>query len=356
MPAREHGSMFDGVLGRSRRRLESMPSKTILVRMPNWLGDAVMATPALENLLRHAADFRVVLAAPRLVAAMFRSNPAFHAVVVDRSKSVRPRLVGLYRAGRDVRRAVGPVDQAVALPNSLSSALFLRWTGARRRVGAASPWRNILLTDAIAVDGAVHQVQRYNRVINGLLGTDCQSGPLTLYLDQRHRFPRPTVGINPGAAYGSAKRWAAERFGEVAADLARTHDVVILGAEKEKEIADQVEGVLRRNAVANYQNLAGRTTIEDLIAKIGGLALLVTNDSGPMHIAAALGVPCVVVFGPTDHVQTGPWRHRRCVIVRHEVPCAPCMKRVCPLDYHACMQEVQSGQVLKAARQLLEEG
>lgn len=325
----------------------------ILVRMPNWLGDGVMATPALNNLRRHFADAEFTLLASRPVAEMFRIDPAFAAVVVDASKTRRPRLAGIHAEARHLRREHGPFDLAFCFTNSFASKLLVRMTGARRRVAASRDWTDWLMTDPERVDRSAHQVELWNQMVNNHLGTDYETGPTTLHVPAPHSYPRPTLGVNPGAAYGSAKRWEPRRFAEVAARLAGRFDIAIFGGPKETEMAGEIEAFLRADGVTNYENVAGRTTIAELLARIAGLRLFVTNDSGPMHVAGAFGVPSVAIFGSTNHEQTRQWRNARSAIVRHDVACAPCMKRVCPLGHHACMEKIQAGEVVEAALKLV---
>jgi heptosyltransferase-2 len=325
----------------------------ILVRMPNWLGDAVMATPALHNLMRHFSPMEIILVGSAAVAEMFRPDPAYTAVYQDASRLTRFRIHGLWQLARRIRSCHGRVDVAFAFPNSLSARLLLSMTRAQERVGACRRWRNAWLSHPVPVSLRAHQARVYNQIVNGYLGTDYETGPAALYTAQRHAYPRGTVGINPGAAYGSAKRWELAGFAHVARELASQYDIAIFGSAAEVGMADEMESRLRDGGVTHVSNLAGRTTIPQLVSMIAGLDLLVTNDSGPMHIAAAFGVPTVAIFGPTDPRTTCPWRNERSVIVRHDLPCAPCMKRTCPLGHHACMKEVLPEEVLAATRKLL---
>jgi heptosyltransferase-2 len=247
----------------------------------------------------------------------------------------------------------GHFDLAIAFPNSLSSRLLLYMTGARQRVGARRRWRNMWLTHAVRVSPSAHQAQVYNQIVNRHLGTDYETGPMALYVPQRHAYARRTIGLNPGAAYGSAKRWEPAGFAQVAGELAAEYDIVLFGSPAEVAMASEIESHLRASGVTNVCNLAGRTSIPQLLSMIAGLDLLVTNDSGPMHIAAAFQIPTVAIFGPTDPIATSPWRNERSVIVRRDLPCAPCMKRTCPLGHHACMKEISAREVLAAARTLV---
>jgi len=326
----------------------------ILVRMPNWIGDAVMATPAVENLREHFPRAGIVLLGSEAVSSLFESDPRFAGAVVDRSKAHRFRPAGIKQQARSLVRRFGTFEIAVAFPNSLSSRLLLRLLGANHRVGARRGWHDVLLTHAVPTGKQAHQAEVYNQIINGYLGTQYEAGRPRLHVSQAECDSRPTFGINPGAAYGSAKRWLPERFAQVAGRFAGEYDILVFGSPGEAAMAAEIEQALRDAGVSNYRNLAGRTSVSELVGAISGLSLFITNDSGPMHIAGALEVPTVAIFGSTDHLRTHPWRHLHCKIVRHELPCAPCLKRTCPLGHHACMQDVTADEVYHAARNLLE--
>jgi len=341
---------------RSRQRPDMIArdsARRILVRMPNWLGDAVMATPALANLMRHFVDAEVVLVGSAPVAEMFRHDPALRGVHADTSRSWRFRPLGLRHLAWSLRRDYGPFGLALAFPNSLSSALLLRFSGAARRVGVERTGRRLLLTQAVRVDTRAHQARVYNQLVNGGLGTDYETGPTTLHVPAPQHYARKTLGINAGAAYGTAKRWRPERFAEVAARLSDRYDIIIFGSPRETDIAGEISMSLRRHGVANFRNMAGRTSIATLLSMIAGLDLMITNDSGPMHIAGALAVPSVTIFGSTNHLQTSQWHNQQSVIVRRDLPCAPCMRRTCPLKEHACMDEIHPQEVIDAALALV---
>ena len=161
------------------------------------------------------------------------------------------------------------------------------------------------------------------------------------------------MGINAGATYGSAKRWYPERFAKVAAHFSDRFDILIFGGPNEVEVANDIEKELQKLGVTNYTNIAGKTTIKELCEHIGGCSLFVTNDSGPMHIAAAYQVPTVAIFGPTRHFETSQWKNRKSIIVREDMECAPCMKRECPLKHHECMKRVTASRVIEAVELLL---
>ena len=321
--------------------------------MPNWLGDAVMATPALHNLLQHYDGAQFVLVGSPVVAELFAGDRRFAAVIADESGKSRPRIAGLWRLARRLQRDHGPFDEGWSFQNGFSSRLLLWAAGARRRIARRHHgWADWLLTDPIHCDLTRHHAEIYNGTVNGGLGTSYPAGPTALPPIRPHDYLRPTAGLHPGAAYGDAKRWLPERFAETAAVLSRQHDIVLFAGPNERELAEQVEALLIAGGVKNATNLGGRTSIRELVARIAGLDLFLANDSGPMHVAGALGVPTVAIFGSTDPRVTCPWSAQHTRIVRRELPCSPCHARTCPLHHHACMREITAEQVLAAARSL----
>ena len=324
----------------------------LLVRMPNWLGDAVMATPAIDNLLSQFNGHRLVAVAPPGVCKLLARDPRFPIMIPDRTKAQRFRSAHLWKLGRQLRADHGPFDLALSFTNSLSSRLLMYASGARHRIARRRGIGTLLLTHAIRCDDQAHEAEVYNQLVNRYLETDLETGPAHLHTAEPRTFSRPTVGINPGAASGSAKRWPADRYGEVAVHLSSDFDIVILGGPDELEMAACVESRLKAAGRTNYRNVAG-CSMDDMLAWIAGLDLLVTNDTGPMHIAGAFGVPIVAVFGPTGAGRTSPWSHGGFRAISQSLPCAPCEKSECPLKHHACMLEIAPDRVSHAARSLM---
>jgi len=346
----------------------------ILVELPTWLGDAVMATPTLENLYATYPDARITLIGSTVATEALKAHPRVDRVLVDNTKGKGLRPFNVYRLAKEL----GPHDIAVSFRSHLYSKLLLALTGSKQKyfykrkdsVGEAHPTNSddqrlttndqspgnslktktphsSLLTPHSAPNGADHQVQRYQSFINSI--TDKDDTPSPLRLDwPKCRYDHSTLGINPGATYGSAKRWYPEKFAEVAATLSKRFDIVIFGGPGEVDIAGDIERMIKEKGVENIRNLAGRTSIPELCSKIAGLDLFITGDSGPMHIAAAYGVPTVALFGPTKWRETSQWMNPNSLIVRHDLECAPCMKRTCPLKHHECMKEITSREVVEA--------
>ena len=255
-------------------------------------------------------------------------------------------------------------EAGLLLTNSFGSAMALRLAGIPERWGYARDGRGPLLTRRVRMKEALeprHQRDYYLDLLAGLGFTAAFTGPgLTVtpeekaaaerMLDEAGRDrSRPLVIFNPGAAYGPAKRWPAERFAELGRlfQSQASADILLVGSVGEREIANAVAAGLERSAL----NLAGRTSLRELAAVIGLGRLFVTNDTGPMHIADALGTPILAVFGPTDPVATGPGRARSTVL-KIDVPCWPCLYRKCPYD-HRCMTGIGPEEAFEAGRRLL---
>jgi lipopolysaccharide heptosyltransferase II len=183
-----------------------------------------------------------------------------------------------------------------------------------------------------------------------------QNHGLKLYFEPKI-FARKTLGLNPGASYGSAKRWYPLYFAKVAQEFANDFDIVIFGGSNESEICDEIARQLSKNGV-KFTNLCGKTTIKELCEMIAGIAksggIFITNDSGPMHIAAAFKTPTIALFGPTRWRETSPYANENARILHLNLPCMPCMKRVCPLGTHACMKNLLPQMAIDAIKELEE--
>jgi heptosyltransferase-2 len=341
---------------------------TVLVFSPNWLGDAVMALPAVSDIRRHETTRRLVVAARPGVAGLWKIVAGVDEVVVI------PRAGGASwwrRLGENaeaLRRAAA--DAAVLLPNSLQTALTARRAGIPERWGYRRNLRGWLLTRTVPPPrGLVHQADYYRRLVAAL---GISNGPRAPQLDvpaavvdgaremlrAGGRTPgMRLLGIAPGAAYGGAKRWPPDRFAAVAAELARTHGLapVLVGTEADRAAACAIEAELDKIGQAGTRppvmNLAGRTDIPQLAGVLALCAAFVSNDSGAMHLAAAVGTPVVALFGPTDERVTAPLASRARVLT-DAAWCRPCLLRECPLD-HRCMNGIDAGAAARAVREML---
>ena len=295
----------------------------ILIEPPTWLGDAVMATPAIEALLRIHPGAEVTLVGSLVSTEALRFHPrVVKSEVLDKG----------WFALRRKAMALGHFDLALSFRSSARSAWFLFFLDADKRCQFPKHY------------SGMHQVEKYYLFLKECQELGGEAGDLKLY-EEAYRYQHPTLGINPGASYGSAKRWYPGSFAEVAITLSRHYDIVIFGGPGEEDIAADIEKAIRQAGIKNVENLAGKTTIPELISRIAGLDWLVTNDSGPMHVAAAYQIPTVALFGPTRDKETSQWHNPRGHIIRKEMDCAPCMKRSCPLKHHDCMKLIKADEV-----------
>lgn len=318
----------------------------VLVRAPNWIGDAVLSLPALRDLRRAAPSAHLTVLARPSVAPLYGVVAEVDAV----------RTTTGFRA--DARALAGAFDAGLLLPNSFGSALQL-WMGkVPERWGYATDARRPLLTRAVRVPAAVRgtsEVYYYRAMLAGLgIAVDAPADASLACPEDARAFARGRlpgerwIGLNPGAAFGSAKRWIPARYAAAGELLARRLDasVVVVGGPGERAVAAEIASTMSVPVV----NLAGETTLVELLGVLARLRLLLTNDSGPMHLASSLGVPVVAVFGPTDWRETAPLgRH---ALVRRPVYCSPCKLRACPID-HRCMRGVTVDAVVEAAEELL---
>jgi heptosyltransferase-2 len=340
------------------KNIDNKQIKKIMVRSTNWVGDAVMTTPAMGALRAAFPEAEIVVVANPLVAELFRQHPYCNRVLVYDSKGPHEGFRGLWRFSRVLRRE--EFDLAVLLQNAIEAALMAFLAGIPRRAGYRRDARGPLLTHGVPFGKAellLHHTDYYLQMLDriGISGGD---GRLCLECSEdelawaREELGSGTwVAVNPGAAYGSAKRWFPERFAETANRLVEEYGVkiVLTGGPGEKEIGNDIAGAMSSEPL----NLIGRTNIRQLMALLSGVRLMITNDSGPMHVGAAFGVPIVAVFGPTDHTTTSPLADN-CRIVRKDADCSPCLLRQCPTD-HRCMKAIGAEDVLLAARELLGE-
>jgi lipopolysaccharide heptosyltransferase II len=315
----------------------------ILLRATNWLGDAVMSLPAIRAVRERFPQAHIAVLARPWVADLYAREAAIDRVIPYPGRSLA--LVRQLRAQR--------FDCAILLQNAFEAALLARLAGIPRRIGYDRDGRGWLLTGAIPVPlpGEIPRHERfyYLELLRraGIIDRLPPSSAIRLTGWESNRGD--TIGISPGAAYGNAKRWLPERFAEAALRLGGP--VAVFGSAAERALCETVAGLIRE-AGGTVHNFAGETTLAEFIERAAACRLFLTNDSGAMHIASALGVPTVTIFGATDHTTTGP-TGPLARIVRQPVDCSPCLLRECPID-HRCMTRVTTGQVVDAARALLD--
>lgn len=332
-----------------------MNTMKILIRVPNWIGDSVLARPAIESIADSFPEAELWLSAAEWVKDLFSSDGKIPGIVpLSPANDIKS-----FRAAARKLRAQS-FDVGILLTNSFGSALLFLLAGIPKRWGYAADGRRPLLTKAVRrmnPDAPRHQVLYYLDLVSGLgLATRPPELRLTVAPEERERARerlhaldidarRPLVILSPGAAYGPAKRWPAPRFARLAALFQAKNDatILIIGSAGEAEIAAAIASSLNDKPAV----LTGQTTLPQLLGLISLASLFVSNDTGPMHLANALRVPVVAIFGPTDPEVTGPFE-RPAAVIKKDVPCWPCSYRICPYD-HRCMTQIEPEEVYRAA-------
>jgi heptosyltransferase-2 len=334
----------------------------IIVRMPNWIGDLVMATPILSDLRKAFPHARITAMCRSPICELLQEDPEIDELFCFSKASGFGRRSEKRNVIEKLRQ--GKYDLGVLLTHSFSSAWWF-WQGKiTQRVGYDCNGRKLLLTDSMSLPNEIqkqHLVVTYKMLLE-LVGIPISDTPPRLYMTDKeleearnllsqHGVPAGAVvvGINPGATYGSAKCWLPERFQEVAKRLLKDPDVylVFFGDQATSSLVREICQGLSQRAV----NLAGMTSLRQLASLISLCDVLLTNDSGPMHIADALNTPIVALFGSTSEVVTGPYRSTGTVIHKH-VDCSPCYQRTCPIDFR-CMKRIEADEVYAAIQQTL---
>ncbi len=330
----------------------------ILVVAPSWVGDCVMAQPLLARLKARPRPPRIDVLAPAWSAALFKRMAEVDAVIENPFPHGSLRLADRFRLGR--RLGAARYDQAIVLPNSLKSALAPFFARIPVRTGYVGEARYGLLNDARRLDKTEHRLlaERYAAL------AEPRGAPLPrplphprLAADPAARQATlarlglggnaPAAVLCPGAEYGPAKRWPANHFAALARALARQgHDVWLVGSAKDREIAQEIAAAAQEDSPGPVFNLCGKTSLEEAIDLLSAASLVVSNDSGLMHIAAALDRPLVALFGSSSPDYTPPLSSRA-RILRLGLPCSPCFERVCPLGHFRCMVDLTPERVLE---------
>jgi heptosyltransferase-2 len=332
----------------------------VLVRATNWLGDAVMSLPSIRAIRGIFPHAYIAVAARPWVADLYSRETSMDCVI--------PYAVGRRQFATQLRAQ--RFDCAILLQNAFDAALLTWMAGIPERIGYRRDGRGLLLTRAIAVpesgESPRHERFYYLELLRraGMLERfpECDSIRLDGIESAREAgaahvaalgIEGPAIGISPGAAYGNAKCWLPERFAEAALALRSLGAaVLVFGSAGERPLCEQVAAAVGSGGML-VRNLAGETTLREFIDLTAACRLYLTNDSGAMHVASALGVPTVAVFGATDDTTTGP-TGPLARVVREHAECSPCLLRECPID-HRCMTRVTAGRVAEVALQLWEE-
>jgi len=356
----------------------------ILIRGVNWIGDAVLTTPAVKAVRKAFPDANISLLVKPRVAEIFKGNPDINEIILyeDRFNSITGKL----KLAR-ILKSRG-FNKAILLQNAFDAA-FVAWlSGIPERIGYRRDWRRLLLTKPVPVYPVrkqsqgffsrgveknplkQHHVYYYLNLLKESLNIFPEEVETYIYLEEEEikqaknllrqslslNSKSHIVGINPGATYGSAKRWMPERFAKLIQKIVSKLDaeVIIFGDKAEIEIANEILSHFPSQP-PRLLNLAGKTGLRQLIALIHECDALITNDSGPMHIASALLVPVVAIFGSTDRAATGPFGEGHNVVSK-DIPCSPCLKSECPEGHLNCMKEITEEDVFGTLQKTLPKG
>jgi heptosyltransferase-2 len=330
--------------------------RRLAILAPNWLGDAVMAIPAIADVRRALPESTIAMAARAPVAPLFTMVDGVDEVLTIASRSGD--------AARILR--AGNFDAVLLLPNSLHAAIVAKRAGIAERWGYGADLRSPLLTRRPPRPRGLHQVAYYQQLVRRLgfengagepgivVPESARDAARTLLASRGRTGGTPLVAVAPGAAFGGAKRWPPESFAALVSALSEDGvQAVVVGAAADRASADAVlAGVtIPAGSPSSPIDLVGKTDLPTLAAVLSECRTLVTNDSGAMHVAAAAGVPVTAVFGPTNEHETRPVGDRHAILVS-DAWCRPCMLRECPLD-HQCMRAISASTVVAAARRTL---
>ena len=323
-------------------------SGVVVVLAPNWLGDAVMALPAVADLRRHFCANRLVVVARASVSSLFTLVPGIDSIVSADVPSIRG-------SGASI---------AVLFPNSFASAWLVKRSGVPERWGYSADLRGLILTRAIPRPGKpMHQSEYYQHLVRALgienspretaltIPPEALGDARTLLTEQGWKPERPLVVLAPGAAYGKAKQWIPTHVVRLTTDLVRARGMTcaFVGSGGDTPTIRAIRSAVPADCQPSILDLAGLTTLPVLAAVMRLASVCVSNDSGAMHLAAAAGVPTVAMFGPTNEHATAPLAPSQVTIevLINPVWCRPCMLRECPID-HRCMTGIEPGHVLAA--------
>jgi len=344
----------------------SFPSpNNILVRVPNWIGDAVMCLPALMDIRDCFAKAGITILARSTIAELLHEQCGINDVLVYEHQTDHRGIFGLLRLSQVIRKRA--FDTAVLFQNAFEAAVLASLSNIPTRIGYATDGRGWLLSQSVRLPSqpSLHQTRYYQQLVQTITKAPSKDRVPKLVVtatDQvtcEAKFPEVflqsetlLIGINPGSIYGSAKRWLPERFAELGDQLVAqirkeypecsSVRCLLLGGKGEEALGMEIANRMGSQPIV----LSGKTSIRELMGILRRCAVLVTNDTGPMHMAQALGVPVVAIFGSTDPEITRPSDGGQSVI-RSDVRCAPCLLRACPID-HRCMTGISTDQVMTA--------
>lgn len=344
--------------------LQDSSNARILIRAANWVGDAVMTTPVIRAVRKNYPKAHITVLAKPWVIPVYENNPYIDDIMVYDNGGRHKKGVGVLRLSQDIRHR--KFDLAILMQNAFEAALLSFLSGIPERVGYNTDFRALLLNRSVRMNPALkkrHLIEYYFGILEGV-GMKPDGMNQDLFISDRDSHfagqllhenglghGKPVIGINPGATGGTAKRWFPDRYAELCRRLADRFKIKILifGGPADHELGERIAA----EAADSCINIAGKTSLSQAFALINACDLFVTNDSGLMHAAAALGIRQVALIGSTDPVATAPFSDRS-IMVRVPVPCSPCLKKDCPLD-HKCMDLIGVDRVFQICNSILDQ-
>jgi heptosyltransferase-2 len=322
--------------------------QAILFKGNNWLGDAILSLPTIFATRKTYPKAHITILTKSNLKTLYEMTPFIDEIMCYDGYKDYPKLASRLREKK--------FDMAMIFPRSYSSALLIYLAKIPKRIGYASSHRSLFLTDKVKREKwllVINRVYYYYHLVESISKPGTPLMP-TLSIDETTRkwalgnikpfINRTIIGINPGAAYGSAKMWDVERFADVARKLIKEKEAIILvfGSPSDTAVCRKLTKLIGQDTC----NFSGRTDIKQLAGLMSFCKVFISNDTGAMHLASALNIPIVAIFGPTDSRATAPFTSR-CTIVKKDIDCSPCFKRTCPTD-HKCMKEISQETVYNA--------
>jgi len=346
------------------KKIDSGTIRSIIIRAANWVGDAVMSTPMIHAVRGNFPHAQIYILAKPWVAPVFENSPDIDKILLYESAGRHKGISGILRLAKDLRAY--HFDTAFLIQNAFEAALISFLARIPMRIGYNTDGRTLLLTHAVTMSREIkkrHQIDYYLGILEGL-GLHSFGREMNLKISvtdrkqageilSRHGIfsEKGIIGINPGAAYGSAKRWPKDRYAQLCARLRQVRKdmpIIVFGGPGEEKLGQDI----CRMAGEGCLSIAGQTNLREAMSLIERCRLFITNDSGLMHVAAALHVPQIAIFGPTDHSTTSP-ADSGSRMVRVPTPCSPCLKQECPYGHHQCMKAVTVEMVFREAEKIL---
>jgi heptosyltransferase-2 len=347
---------------RGSKKIPFKNVKRVLIRGTNWIGDVIMSLPAISAVRATLPDAHISVLAKPWVADIYQLSPDVDEVITFESPGSHDGISGKLRLASEIKNK--NFDLALLLQNAIEAAIIAWLARIPVRAGYNSDGRGFLLTHSVQRTREIrkiHQVGYYLEMVKALgfrggkrnirltIKDELKTRAEELRKQHDVKSEGPLVGIAPGANYGPAKMWYPERFAAVADRLIDelSADVLLFGSGKDRERTSLVKGHAHHNLI----NMAGETGLAEAISLIAGCDLFISNDSGLMHLAGALDIPLVAIFGSTNPVATSPVGEKS-IVVHRDVDCSPCLKKTCPTDFR-CMDLIGIDDVYYEARELL---